>query len=53
MCPSCGHESGAGKFCQDCGTPLAAAQAAKKFCGNCGSTLNGARFCGECGTPAS
>ena len=52
MCPSCGNESGAGKFCQACGHPLAAAQSAKKFCGNCGSDLNGARFCGECGTPA-
>jgi hypothetical protein len=52
LCPSCGQESGGGKFCQGCGHPLAAAQAAKKFCGNCGSALDGAKFCGECGTPA-
>lgn len=52
MCPACGQESGGGKFCQNCGGALAAAESAKKFCGNCGSTLNGAKFCGECGTPA-
>jgi len=52
LCPSCGQESGGGKFCQGCGHPLAAAQAVKKFCGNCGSALDGAKFCGECGTPA-
>ena len=52
-CPNCQQESGAGKFCQNCGHGLAAAQAVSKFCGSCGTTLNGARFCGECGTPAS
>jgi hypothetical protein len=55
LCPSCGQESGGGKFCQACGHPLAAAPAeavAQKFCGNCGTALNGAKFCGECGTPA-
>jgi membrane protease subunit (stomatin/prohibitin family) len=52
LCPSCGQESGGGKFCQGCGHALAAAQAAQKFCGNCGTPLSGARFCGECGTPA-
>ena len=52
VCPSCGQESGGGKFCQGCGHALAAAQAAQKFCGNCGTPLSGARFCGECGTPA-
>ncbi len=52
LCPSCGAESGGGKFCQSCGTPLAAAQEAKRFCGNCGTELKGAKFCGECGTPA-
>ena len=25
LCPSCGQESGGGKFCQSCGHPLAAA----------------------------
>jgi hypothetical protein len=53
MCPSCGQESGGGKFCQGCGHALAAAPAAQKFCGNCGTPLTGARFCSECGTPAS
>ena len=52
LCPSCGQESGGGKFCQGCGHALAAAQAAQKFCGSCGTPLSGARFCGECGTPA-
>ena len=52
LCPSCGQESGGGKFCQSCGGVLAAADSAKKFCGNCGSQLTGAKFCGECGTPA-
>jgi hypothetical protein len=53
MCPSCGQESGGGKFCQSCGHPLAAAEEQQKFCGNCGAALTGAKFCGECGTPAS
>ena len=52
LCPSCGQESGGGKFCQNCGGTLAAAESEKKFCGNCGTPLSGARFCGECGTPA-
>src|SRR5580658_3435705 len=46
LCPSCGQESGGGKFCQGCGHPLAAAETAKKFCGNCGAQLSGAKFCG-------
>jgi hypothetical protein len=54
MCPSCGQESGGGKFCKGCGSALNAAPAsAKHFCGNCGADLAGAKFCGECGTPAS
>jgi methionyl-tRNA synthetase len=52
ICPSCQGESGGGKFCQHCGTALAAAPAAARFCTNCGSTLGAAKFCGECGTPA-
>ena len=53
LCPSCGNESGGGKFCQHCGGALAAAPApGKKFCGNCGTPLGAAKFCGECGTPA-
>lgn len=54
LCPKCGESAGGGKFCQHCGTPLAAAPAAtKKFCANCGSQLSGAKFCAECGTPAN
>jgi len=52
LCAHCGQETGGGKFCNNCGTPQAAADTNKKFCGNCGSQLTGARFCGECGTPA-
>ncbi len=54
ICPSCGGETGGGKFCASCGTALAAAPAAtKKFCANCGTELKGAKFCAECGTPAA
>lgn len=53
ICPNCHAETGGGKFCQGCGTALAAAApAAEKFCTNCGSALGHAKFCGECGTPA-
>jgi hypothetical protein len=52
MCPSYGQESGGGKFCHNCGSPLAAAESAKKFCGNCGTVLSGAEFRRECGTRA-
>jgi class 3 adenylate cyclase/tetratricopeptide (TPR) repeat protein len=47
ICPSCGTENRAdGKFCSECGTPLARA------CVSCGSPLRpGAKFCDECGTP--
>lgn len=52
LCPSCGGETGGGKFCQSCGTPLAAAPAStRKFCANCGTGLAPAGlFCPECGT---
>ncbi len=55
ICPGCGGETGGGKFCQHCGTALAAAPAqTKKFCTNCGSSLApGAMFCAECGTSAA
>ena len=46
-CPNCGAV-GTGKFCGDCGTPLARSA----FCGSCGAETHGARFCGQCGTPA-
>lgn len=52
LCSSCGGETGGGKFCQSCGTALAAAPAAtKKFCTNCGTQLGTGAFCAECGTP--
>jgi class 3 adenylate cyclase/tetratricopeptide (TPR) repeat protein len=45
-CPSCGSENASGaKFCNECGTPLAAG------CPSCGATNRpGAKFCSECGT---
>ena len=44
-CPNCAAENIPGaKFCNDCGTPLAAG------CPNCGATNKpGAKFCNECG----
>ncbi|HXU79930.1 MAG TPA: SPFH domain-containing protein [Polyangia bacterium] len=48
-CPKCGAVGAAGKFCGDCGTPLAAAEK-KAFCGDCGKPMTpGKKFCGECG----
>jgi hypothetical protein len=51
-CPSCHNDTGGGKFCQHCGTPLAAAPAAtKRFCTNCGTPASPtAMYCAECGT---
>jgi hypothetical protein len=48
-CPGCGHKNPEGvKFCQECGSPLAAA--VSKHCTSCGAELAaGTRFCGECG----
>ena len=49
-CGKCKTIQVAGKFCQECGTPLAAS---KKFCTGCGGELAGAaKFCANCGTPA-
>jgi hypothetical protein len=51
-CATCGQDSGGGKFCQNCGSAMAAAPAAtKKFCSNCGTAVvAGKPFCAECGT---
>jgi len=38
-----------GKFCAECGTPLAAP--GKKFCTGCGSEIGVAKFCANCGRP--
>jgi len=50
-CGKCGAKQPGGKFCADCGTPLAVQ---KKFCSGCGAEMGpGARFCAGCGTSAS
>lgn len=50
-CPSCANDTGGGKYCQHCGTPLAAAPEAARFCGQCGTRqAPGAMFCTGCGT---
>jgi hypothetical protein len=50
-CPSCQNDAGGGKYCQHCGTPLAAAPEASKFCGQCGTKLGpSAMFCTGCGS---
>jgi rubrerythrin len=51
-CPSCQADSGGGKYCQQCGTPLAGApEAAPKQCVHCGAKLlPTALYCGGCGT---
>jgi len=44
ICPICGKKTGKGKFCMECGAPLA------RKCAKCGSDIpNGAKFCFECG----
>ncbi|MGD9495373.1 MAG: zinc ribbon domain-containing protein [Armatimonadota bacterium] len=46
VCPHCGAKSEGGKFCNECGKPLAAALE----CPKCGSrNPPGAKFCSECG----
>jgi hypothetical protein len=50
-CGKCGASVPAGKFCAECGTPLAVAPA-KKFCTGCGVETGTAKFCANCGTPA-
>jgi membrane protease subunit (stomatin/prohibitin family) len=50
-CPKCNASVPVGKFCSECGGPLAAASA-KKFCSACGVEIGVAKFCANCGTPA-
>jgi hypothetical protein len=52
MCPSCNSESGGGKYCQHCGSALAAATP-DRHCTNCGSVLGESLFCGGCGMPTT
>ncbi len=50
-CAGCGAQQPQGKFCGECGKPLAAQ---KKFCTGCGGELAaGAKFCASCGTSAA
>jgi class 3 adenylate cyclase/tetratricopeptide (TPR) repeat protein len=45
-CPNCGAAEQTGKFCSECGTPLA------RSCPSCGAALGGTeKFCAECGSP--
>ena len=46
QCPACGAVVNPGKFCAECGKPLAPA---KKFCPSCGQEATG-KFCAGCGT---
>lgn len=47
-CPHCGEKTAPGKFCSECGKPLAA----EVECPRCGAkTKAGSRFCSECGGP--
>lgn len=46
-CAGCGKVVAPGKFCAECGKPLAQGP---KFCSQCGARLgDGAKFCPECG----
>ncbi len=49
-CSGCGKVVSIGKFCAECGKPLATAP---KFCKDCGHKLaDKSKFCPECGTKA-
>jgi membrane protease subunit (stomatin/prohibitin family) len=48
-CPSCNQSVAPGKFCAECGKPMAVA--GPRFCTGCGKPLAG-KFCAECGTAA-
>lgn len=50
-CPKCSAQVPPGKFCQECGSPLAAP--AKTFCTGCGAELGSGKFCANCGAPAA
>lgn len=47
-CPSCNAQVPGGRFCAECGSPLAPKP---RFCSACGAQGTGtAKFCAECGT---
>ncbi len=49
-CAKCGAKQAGGKFCADCGGPMAVAP---RFCASCGVELGAtAKFCPNCGTAA-
>jgi membrane protease subunit (stomatin/prohibitin family) len=49
-CARCNTRQPGGKFCAECGGPLAQA---KKFCTGCGNETGTAKFCANCGTSAN
>ncbi|AGC41805.1 hypothetical protein MYSTI_00455 [Myxococcus stipitatus DSM 14675] len=51
VCPHCAAKVDGGRFCTECGKPLAAQ---KLSCGKCGTDIPAsAKFCPECGSPRS
>jgi hypothetical protein len=48
VCGKCSAEVPSGKFCQECGSPLAVA-GGQRFCASCGNELGAAKFCPSCG----
>lgn len=50
-CSKCNAQVPAGKFCQECGSPLGAVPQ-RRFCTGCGAEVGQAKFCSGCGTPA-
>ncbi|MBW2526130.1 MAG: SPFH domain-containing protein, partial [Deltaproteobacteria bacterium] len=54
-CPKCNSGSPGGKFCANCGSPLAPPapppQPQAAFCSNCGKPVQG-KFCANCGAAA-
>lgn len=49
-CTHCNANVPPGKFCQECGSPMATPQ--RRFCTGCGKEVGSAKFCAGCGTPA-